>query len=145
MPSTGEPGLVLLADARSGTCCTGTPSGPLWAPDEDPVRVKPVTGPSLKVKSVGLVATGRPTASIGSVNAPLSAKVVQRLLDDLCTCLGFCVPPEDQARLRASPPTTPDAFTDAVFVAVGLDPETSDSRLRQGVYDQVAVVFDRST
>jgi hypothetical protein len=53
---------------------------------------------------------------------PMSATRVDRLLSELCVDLGFCLPPEDQERLRDSPPSTIDAFTDAVFIAEGMDP-----------------------
>ncbi len=46
---------------------------------------------------------------------PMSAARVDRLLSELCVDLAFCLPPDDQARLRDSPPSTIDAFTDAVF------------------------------
>src|SRR5262249_33932342 len=46
--------------------------------------------------------------NIGFVDGPvLSEAVVQSLLDELCTCLGFCLPPANQAQLRTSPPITP--------------------------------------
>ena len=57
---------------------------------------------------------------------------VQRLLDELCTVLGFCLPPSDQARLRQSPPLSPDAFTDEVLRAEGMDPHL-DAKLREQV------------
>ena len=47
---------------------------------------------------------------------------VQRLLDELCVELGFCLPSREQARLLQSPPTDPDEFTNAVFAAEGMDP-----------------------
>lgn len=52
---------------------------------------------------------------------PMSATRVDRLLAGLCVELGFCLPPEDHKRLRDSPPRTIDAFTDAVFIAEGMD------------------------
>ena len=47
---------------------------------------------------------------------------LQRLLDELCDELGFCLSPRARARLLQTPPTDPDEFTDAVFAAQGLDP-----------------------
>ena len=44
---------------------------------------------------------------------------VRRLLEELCRNFGFCLPPEEQARLRSDPPNTPGAFTAAVFIAEG--------------------------
>jgi hypothetical protein len=46
---------------------------------------------------------------------------VQRLLDELCAELGFCLSPRAQTRLLRSAPTDPDEFTEAVFAAEGLD------------------------
>lgn len=42
---------------------------------------------------------------------------VQRLLNELCIKLGFCLPPNDIRRLCESPPGDVDSFTDAVFEA----------------------------
>jgi hypothetical protein len=50
------------------------------------------------------------------------AIAVQRLLDELSADLSFCLPPREQARLRQWPMLDAGAFTDAVFVAVGMDP-----------------------
>ncbi len=47
---------------------------------------------------------------------------VQRLLDELCAELGFCLPSRARAQLLQSPPTDPDEFTNAVFAAEGMDP-----------------------
>jgi hypothetical protein len=52
----------------------------------------------------------------------LSSTQVELLLGELCIELGFCLPPDEQARLRETPPTEVDAFTDAVIQAEGLDP-----------------------
>ncbi len=56
---------------------------------------------------------------------------VQRLLDDLCADLGFCLPPSERLRLREAPPTSVDAFTDAVFRAEGMDPRLHTAQRRQ--------------
>ncbi|MGA5305867.1 hypothetical protein ACPCHT_38650 [Nucisporomicrobium flavum] len=45
---------------------------------------------------------------------------VQRLLNELCIRLGFCLSPEDSRRLLESPPEGVDAFTDAVLEAEGM-------------------------
>lgn len=66
---------------------------------------------------------------------------VQRLLDRLCGRLGFCLPPEAQYRLRENPPPDVRSFTEAVFVAEGLDPETADRHLYRQVRDVVAKAF----
>jgi hypothetical protein len=62
---------------------------------------------------------------------------VQRILDELCVGLGFCLPPEEQRRLRESPPADADSFTDAVFQAEGLDPML-EKRLRRRVRDRIS-------
>jgi len=53
----------------------------------------------------------------------ITAARVDALLNELCSKLGFCLPPEEQARLRDAPPVEVDAFTDAVFVAEGMRPD----------------------
>jgi hypothetical protein len=52
----------------------------------------------------------------------LSASEVEWLLDTLCVDLGFCLPPAARKILIEHPPTGPDDFTDAVFVAEGSIP-----------------------
>jgi hypothetical protein len=48
---------------------------------------------------------------------------LQLLLDELCVDQGFCLPREAQQQLcQTRPPFDVDAFTDAVFVAEGMDP-----------------------
>jgi hypothetical protein len=62
---------------------------------------------------------------------PLPSVQVGSLLTRLCTQLGFCLPGESVEMLRASPPETIDAFTDAVFVLEGLErPVGGDLRRR---------------
>lgn len=46
---------------------------------------------------------------------------VPQLLDQLCVDLGFCLSPDARKRLIDRPPSTIDAFTDAVFEAEGFD------------------------
>lgn len=69
---------------------------------------------------------------------------VASLLVELCVDLGFCPPPDEQVRLRDSPPRDVDAFTDAVFIAEGLDPRF-DNRLRSQVRERVVRHFGVST
>lgn len=57
----------------------------------------------------------------------------QRLLDDLCVQLGFCLDPDNQRGLVASPPSTVDDFTDEVIRREGMDPVLCDSDLRKQV------------
>lgn len=65
---------------------------------------------------------------------------VARLLDDLCVRLGFCLAPEERARLREMPPHDVDSFTDAVFRAEHMDP-LLDKQLRKRVREVVAQAF----
>lgn len=67
---------------------------------------------------------------------------VARLLDDLCVRLGFCLAPEERARLCEAPPQDVDSFTDAVFRAEHMDPPL-DGQLRQRVRELVAQAFRR--
>lgn len=57
----------------------------------------------------------------------LTPSEAEILLDNLCQWLGFCLPSAERAALRDHPPDTPRSFTDAVFLAEGLDPITADS------------------
>jgi hypothetical protein len=66
---------------------------------------------------------------------------VDALLSNLCTTLGFCLPPSDQVALRTNPPRHPDDFTRAVFLAEGLDPATADRHLYRQVRDAVRTAF----
>ncbi|MEV6276810.1 hypothetical protein [Nocardia sp. NPDC051832] len=65
---------------------------------------------------------------------------VMLLLDDLCAQLGFCLSPAERSRLCASPPADAESFTDAVFVAEGMDPQ-ADKRLRNSVHQRVLHAF----
>jgi hypothetical protein len=62
------------------------------------------------------------------------------LLYELCTKLGFCLPPDDQARIVASPPPDIDSFTDEVMVIEGFDPAL-EKQLRRQVRALVARHF----
>lgn len=61
---------------------------------------------------------------------------VQRLLNELCIKLGFCLPPNDIRRLCESPPGDVDSFTDAVFEAEGMG-DMSYTNLRYQVREVV--------
>jgi hypothetical protein len=58
------------------------------------------------------------------------------LLDELCSELGFCLRPDQREVLAASRPRDVDEFTDAVFIAEGLDP-AMNKNLRSQVRDKV--------
>jgi hypothetical protein len=61
---------------------------------------------------------------------------VQRLLDELCIKLGFCLPPDENRRLRQSSPADVDSFTDAVIEAEGMG-DMSYTDLRRQVREVV--------
>ena len=73
----------------------------------------------------------------------LSHDETAAVLDTLCTRLGFCLPPEAQRQLTATPPSDVDGFTASVFVAEGLDPSSADLRLYRQVRAVVADPFRR--
>lgn len=73
----------------------------------------------------------------------LSESEAHRLLEDLCSKLGFCLPPAGQSKLKRDPPSDVRAFTDAVFLAEGLDVDLVDRHLYRQVRDMVAAAFER--
>ena len=71
------------------------------------------------------------------VGADTRTIAVQRLLDRLDDDLGMRLRPRDQNRLRRTPLSHPDGFTDAVLTIEGLDPRIVPS-LRAQVRRRVA-------
>lgn len=74
----------------------------------------------------------------------LSTEETAALLSNLCTRLGFCLPPNAQEQLRQRPPADVNEFTAAVFIAEGLDLFTMDRRLYRETQAMVAEAFRRS-
>jgi hypothetical protein len=74
----------------------------------------------------------------------LSARDVHGLLASLCADHGFCLPPAAQTQLEERPPADTAAFTQAVFLAEGLDPATADRRLYRRITEVIAEAFRRS-
>jgi hypothetical protein len=74
----------------------------------------------------------------------LSEAEVEALLSDLCIRLGFCLPPGEYERLATTPPSTVDAFTRAVFIGEGMNPDTADKQLLSQVRAAVSAAFSRS-
>jgi hypothetical protein len=66
---------------------------------------------------------------------------IGHLLGELCTRLGYCLPPDEQGRLIADPPRDVDRFTDAVLRAEGRDPSLVDKHERSSVRALVARHF----
>jgi hypothetical protein len=73
----------------------------------------------------------------------MNKKLIEQLLNDLCVKLGFCLPPDDIARLVNETPPSVASFVDSVFVAEGLNPEIADRHLYRQVRDMVAETFRR--
>ena len=71
----------------------------------------------------------------------LESRAIQFLLDELCTTLGLCLPPDAHDALATHPPPDPEAFTDAVLRAEGLDPLTTDRRLYRDTLTLVRKAF----
>lgn len=73
-----------------------------------------------------------------------SPREVEFLLEDLCVQLGFCLPPDDQLRLIDHPPSDVESFTNAVFLAEGLDPKLESRQLRRSVSEVISRAMDRT-
>jgi hypothetical protein len=71
----------------------------------------------------------------------LSPHEVHALLSKLCVNLGFCLDGEAQTALTTCPPADVKSFTDAVFVAEGLEPTQADRHLYRQVKAVVAEAF----
>ena len=78
---------------------------------------------------------------IKHVTVVLTHDEVMALLSKLCIRLGFCLPADKQLFLASAPPEDIDEFTQAVFVAEGLDPTTSERQLYNQVRQVVAHAF----
>lgn len=72
----------------------------------------------------------------------LNGDDTKKLLDTLCVKLGFCLPPDQIERLVAKPPPDVAGFTDHVFRAEGLDPDSGRRRLYRQVRDVVREAFE---
>ena len=66
------------------------------------------------------------------------------LLGELCTKLGFCLPPLAYEQFTNKPPIDINEFTDAVFFAEGLVPSRADRHLYRQVRAMVADAFARN-
>jgi hypothetical protein len=75
----------------------------------------------------------------------LTRSEVASLLDRLCANAGFCLPSAEHDKLLENPPGDPAAFTDAVFLAEGLDPQTAQLSLYRGILNFVTAVFRHSS
>ena len=66
------------------------------------------------------------------------------LVEILCAKYGFCLSPLWRARLSKNPPQFVRKFTDTVFCAEGLNPETADTQLYNAIETEVRQAFERS-
>ena len=73
----------------------------------------------------------------------LDVAELDTLFSKLCVGLGFCLPPENENRLRRNPPDNVDDFTNAVFLAEGLNPEFADRHLYRCVRDVISEAFQK--
>ena len=72
----------------------------------------------------------------------MTSAQIEALLHELCSVLGFCLPPEAHERIKSEPPADVDGFTDAVIRAEGLDPYGDiPLHLRRDVRARVAKHF----
>ena len=58
-------------------------------------------------------------------------------LSELCSELGYCLPPDEQETILTSPPPDAEAFVDAVLIAEGQDPELVLKQDRRPMLDIV--------
>ena len=76
-------------------------------------------------------------------DADVDPAEVKALLSKLCIGWGFCLPADDCVRLERTPPPEITEFTNTVFVAEGLDPQTADRHLYRQVRAVIAEAFQR--
>ena len=69
-------------------------------------------------------------------------KQIVYLLGELCSRFGFCLSPDQYDGLVATPPSDAESFTEAVFRAEGLGPD-SEPKLWRQAYELVARTFRR--
>jgi hypothetical protein len=55
------------------------------------------------------------------MRAMIDKRKVPDLLFELCVDLGYCLPPRVQQKIESNPPSTINAFADAVFIGEGMD------------------------
>ena len=65
------------------------------------------------------------------MNENLTPQQVASLLGDLCVIWGFCLPPEDIARICDNPPVDAKTFTEEVYAAERMLPVTNLTLYRQ--------------
>lgn len=73
----------------------------------------------------------------------LNAKEVEFLLSKLCVDLGFCLPADEWVRFQENPPNEINVFTDAIFIAEGLNPQYAERKLYRQVQAVIAEAFQK--
>ncbi len=73
----------------------------------------------------------------------LGATEVAWLLDKLCVDVGLCLAPSRRQELQQNPPLDPITFTDAVFLAEGLDPSMVERHLYRQVHSLISQAFSQ--
>jgi hypothetical protein len=66
------------------------------------------------------------------------------LLDELCVKLGLCLSPAARSRISISSYRDVDALANAVLLAEGMEPVSTDRRLRQELHDCIAPYVEDS-
>ena len=79
--------------------------------------------------------------NITAYKTKLNVSEVQALLYNLCVELGFCLPPKESDRLLETPPEDVNAFTEAVFLAEGMNPKHYSRGLYRSVQAMIAEAF----
>ncbi len=69
----------------------------------------------------------------------LSPNAVEKLLNDLCIDLGYCLPPKAYEKIVNNPPTDPKSFSKIVMDLEGAG--TNDRIMFQSVFECVCKVF----
>ena len=63
---------------------------------------------------------------------------IPALLDELCVKLNLCLNPDARARISIAPPRNLDDFERAILIAEGMDPLSTDRRLRHDLRECIA-------
>lgn len=58
------------------------------------------------------------------MNIKITPSQVDRLFDELCVDLGFCLSPKDRLRLQHTPESDPSAMTELLLRVRGIDADT---------------------
>ncbi len=73
----------------------------------------------------------------------LNNREVKSLLSKLCIDLGFCLSPKEENQLLEMPPDDVGSFTDAVFLAEGINPQYANRQLYRQVKTLISEAFQK--